>query len=234
VDPQARMYRSGDLGRWRSDGAIEYLGRRDHQVKIRGYRIELGEIEARLSEHPRVREAVVLARDDEPGNKRLVGYYTSAVAEGELTVEELRRYLSARLPEFMVPAAYVRLEEMPLTPNGKLDRRALPAPEGQAYSRRGYEEPVGEIERALSRLWSEVLKVERIGRNDNFFELGGHSLLGIKLFGRIGETLNMMPPVVSVFRHQTVREMAGLIETLLSQDAEPLSVADAELERGAL
>jgi len=166
------------------DGNIEFLGRNDGQVKIRGYRIELGEIESRLSEHAGVREAVVLAREDEPGDKRLVAYYTSA-QDVPLGAEQLRTYLADKLPEYMVPAAYVHLEMMPLTANGKLDRKALPAPEGEAYSRRGYEEPVGEVECALSQIWSEVLKVERIGRHDNFFELGGNSLMVIRVLERL-------------------------------------------------
>ena len=134
------MYKTGDLGRWLADGKIEFLGRNDDQVKIRGFRIELGEIEARLARHPGVREAVVVAREDAPGEKRLVAYYTSANGEEEQSsvgAEELRAYLSGKLPEYMVPAAYVRLERMPLTANGKLDRKGLPAPEGDAYAGAG-------------------------------------------------------------------------------------------------
>src|SRR5262249_51173054 len=139
-----RLYRTGDLARYLADGNIEFLGRNDHQVKIRGFRIELGEIEARLLEHPLIREAVVLAREDEAGDKRLVAYYVDkAESEGEagesdLTAEALRAHLSAKLPDYMVPAAYVRLESLPLTPNGKLDRQALPQPDGQAFARRAY------------------------------------------------------------------------------------------------
>src|SRR6185369_3542201 len=145
-----RLYKTGDLGRYLPDGNIEFLGRNDFQVKIRGYRIELGEIEARLLSHAGVREAVVLAREDGGGDKRLVGYYVPVSADLEIGSEELRRHLSARLPEYMVPAAYVRLEALPLTANGKLDRKALPAPEDDAYGRGAYEAPVGPVETALA------------------------------------------------------------------------------------
>src|SRR5208282_2012401 len=176
----ARMYRTGDLGRWLADGDIEFLGRNDFQVKIRGFRIELGEIEARLTEHPAIGEAVVIAREDTAGDKRLVAYYTAAAAEATaadpqqelaVTAEQLRLHLSASLPEYMVPAAYVHLRALPLTPNGKLDRKALPAPEADAYAVRAYEEPQGEVENVLAALWGELLHVERVGRHDDFFQL---------------------------------------------------------------
>src|SRR6185295_1023713 len=155
-----RIYRTGDLGRWREDGNIEFLGRNDYQVKIRGYRIELGEIEARLGEHAGIREVVVLAREDRAGDKRLVAYYTAA---GEaIGAEQLRSHLSVLLPEYMIPAAYVELDALPLTPNGKLDRKALPEPEAAAYARGEYEEPQGEIETKLAENWAEVLQVDRV------------------------------------------------------------------------
>ena len=185
-EPGARLYRTGDLARWRADGELEFLGRLDHQVKIRGYRIELGEIEAVLSAHPVVQTAVVVAREEAAGTKRLVAYYTmvdSAVAPVETA--ELRAYLAERLPSYMVPAAYVRLEAVPLTPNGKIDRRALPAPEAEAYAVQAYAAPVGEVEEALAAIWSELLQVERVGRADDFFALGGHSLLAVTLVERM-------------------------------------------------
>ncbi|WP_147485177.1 AMP-binding protein, partial [Burkholderia pseudomallei] len=184
-----RLYRTGDLARWRTDGRLEYLGRNDFQVKIRGFRIELGEIEAQLAKVTGVREVVVLARDsasavhdsatenaapDAPSpetatapEKRLVAYYT-----GDADVAALRAQAAQHLPSYMVPSAYVRLDAWPLTPNGKLDRRALPAPADDAYARAEYEAPQGAKEEALAAIWRELLHVERVSRHDNFFELG--------------------------------------------------------------
>jgi len=172
-----------------SDRTIEFLGRNDFQVKIRGFRIELGEIEARLSSCPGVRDAVVVAREDAAGEKRLVGYYTLAQDGAGVEVDGLRGHLSSALPHYMVPAAYVRLEALPLTPNGKLDRNALPAPEADAYARRGYEPPEGAVEETLAAIWCEVLGQERVGRHDNFFELGGHSLLAVRVISRVRQDL---------------------------------------------
>ncbi|RMR45654.1 Syringopeptin synthetase, partial [Pseudomonas syringae pv. syringae] len=171
----ALMYRTGDLGRWRADGNLEYLGRNDGQVKIRGFRIELSEIEAVLATHPAVHEAVLLARQD-TGEKRLVAYFTLREPQQTLEIETLRSHLQARLPDYMVPAAYVRLDALPLTANGKLDRKVLPVPDAQALVSRGYEAPQGEVENLLATIWAEVLKVGQVGRHDHFFELGGHSL----------------------------------------------------------
>ncbi|NWB51250.1 AMP-binding enzyme, partial [Pseudomonas gingeri] len=184
-DASARMYRTGDLGRYLADGNIEYLGRNDDQVKIRGFRIELGEIDARLAKHPAVHEAVVTAREDIPGDKRLVAYYTLADGHTSVEIDSLRRHLQEKLPEYMVPAIYVVLDKLPLTPNGKLDRKALPAPDSDALVRRGYEAPQGETEIALAQIWADLLKVEQVGRHDHFFELGGHSLLAVSLIGRM-------------------------------------------------
>jgi hypothetical protein len=185
ADPAARMYRTGDMGRWLPDGTIEFLGRNDFQVKIRGFRIELGEIEARLREFPGVREAVVLAREDTPGDKRLVAYYITAGEATEITPEGLRRYLTAVLPEHMVPAAYVCLSAFPLTPNGKVDRKGLPPPEFEALTSADYEPPQNETEAAIAAIWAEVLGVDRVGRNNNFFHLGGHSLSAVRVVSRM-------------------------------------------------
>nr|WP_240979180.1 non-ribosomal peptide synthetase [Longimicrobium terrae] len=204
--PGERLYRTGDLGRRRPDGTLEYLGRTDHQVKVRGFRIELGEIESRLAEHPGVREAVVLARQDAPGDTRLVAYWVGAVEEAEV----LRAHLAETLPAYMVPAAYVRMEGWPLTSNGKLDRRALPAPEGDAFARGGYEAPVGEVETALAEVWAEVLGVERVGRGDGFFELGGHSLLAVTLIARM-RGRGMHADVRTVFTAPTLAALAAAV-----------------------
>ncbi len=238
-EPGARMYRTGDLVRWLRDGRVEFLGRVDHQVKVRGYRIELGEIEARLVEHEAVREAVVLARAEETGgDKRLVAYYTSVA--GKPGAEELRQHLSTRLPEYMVPAAYVQLEQLPLTLNGKLDRKALPAPAGEAYAVRGYEEPVGEIETALARIWAELLKLEQVGRYDKFFDLGGHSLLAMRVTSQLRQALGVEMAVSDLFAHPVLADFARLIESAAQatlppitpcerRDALPLSFAQQRL-----
>ena len=211
----ARMYKTGDLGRWLPDGTIEFLGRNDFQVKVRGYRVELGEIEARLREHVGVREVVVIAREESPGDKRLVAYYTGAETgeQGERAVgaEELRRHLAERLPEYMVPVAYVRLKALPLTPNGKLDRKALPAPEGDAYPVPGYEEPLGEVETTLAGIWADVLKVERVGRRDHFFDLGGHSLLAMQAVSRMNREFKLRLKIRELFEAPTVRAMAQTV-----------------------
>ncbi|WP_387468472.1 condensation domain-containing protein, partial [Photorhabdus sp. RM323S] len=176
--PDARMYRTGDLARYRPDGNLEFLGRNDQQVKIRGFRIEPGEIESRLAKHPAVRESAVLALG-ERSDKRLVAYVVADAAEG--LVNSLRAHLSAVLPDYMVPAAFVRLDSFPLTPNGKLDRRALPAPDSEAFARQHYEAPQGEAETVLAAIWCELLGIEQVSRHDNFFTLGGHSLLAVRM-----------------------------------------------------
>jgi amino acid adenylation domain-containing protein len=210
-----RMYKTGDLGRYLPDGSVEFLGRNDEQIKIRGFRIELGEIETRLAEHEWVRQAVVVAREDEKREKRLVAYVVMA----EATVEtdeldlagKLRAYLSGCLPEYMVPAAIVRLEALPLTPNGKLDRKALPTPGDEAYARHIYEEPQGEIESKLAGMWQELLGVERVGRQDQFFEIGGHSLLAMRLVARVRQVLGVELPVTTVFARPMLAQLAEAV-----------------------
>src|ERR1700728_2551220 len=226
-EPGARMYRTGDVGRWLADGNIEFLGRNDDQVKIRGYRIELGEIEARLGEVEGVGEAVVVVREEQPGDKRLVAYYTVAVggesAQETLGAEQLRAHLTASLPEYMVPAAYVKLERMPLTPNGKLDRKALPAPDADAFSVRGYEPPQGEMETRLAEIWAEVLKLERVGRHDNFFELGGHSLLAVRVVTRLRQTLGVGGAIRDLFAHPVLAGLGRVLESAACSLLPPIS-----------
>jgi amino acid adenylation domain-containing protein len=211
ADPRARLYKTGDLGRHLPDGNIEFLGRRDTQVKIRGFRIELGEIEARLSEHESVRTGVVLAREDSPGDKRLVAYVVPAVSG--IDVQALRAHLGSTLPEYMVPAAYVQLSSLPLTSNGKLDRNALPAPRDAGYPARAYEEPIGEVEKAIAQIWANVLKVERVGRRDHFFELGGHSLSAVTAIGAVRSALAVEVALKELFAHPVLADFAQRLET---------------------
>lgn len=205
-NPSGRLYRTGDLVRRTHDGDIEYLGRVDHQVKIRGFRIELGEIQSILEQHPQIRQAVVLARENQAGGKKLVAY---AAARGATpAIEPLRDFMRARLPEYMVPAAFVFLDHLPLTPHGKIDVKALPAetPERPALSN-AFSPPVTEAERALAAIWSEVLGVDRVGIDDNFFVLGGDSILSIRVVASAQEQgLNL--DVSQLFQHQTIRELA--------------------------
>ncbi|MCK9776716.1 AMP-binding protein [Pseudomonas syringae pv. syringae] len=219
--PDARMYKTGDLARYMADGRIEYLGRNDFQVKVRGFRIELGEIEARLGNCTGVKEAVVVAREDNPGDKRLVAYVVGQ-PQSQLTAAELRAELAPQLAEYMLPSAFMILDALPLTPNRKLDRKALPAPDADALISRGYEAPQGETEERIVAIWQDLLGIEQVGRHDHFFELGGHSLLAVSLIERLrkqGLNLN----VKTVFTAPSVREMALAI----SQDKQALFQAPA-------
>ncbi|MEO8381792.1 MAG: amino acid adenylation domain-containing protein, partial [Acidobacteriota bacterium] len=221
----ARMYKTGDLGRWLSDGNIEYLGRNDFQVKIRGFRIELGEIEAKLSECAGVREAVVIAREDVPGDQRLVAYLVAD--EGfDLSVADLREVLARKLPEYMIPSAFVQLDTLPLNANGKVDRQALPAPEATALAVREYEAPEGEIEEALAALWQELLHVERVGRRDNFFELGGHSLLAVQLISHIRATLGVELPLRDLFSTSSLSALADAVRAAGASTLGRIEIAD--------
>ncbi|TIU67928.1 MAG: non-ribosomal peptide synthetase, partial [Mesorhizobium sp.] len=211
-----RLYKTGDLARYLPDGNLEFLGRNDEQVKIRGFRIEPGEIAARLCEHAWVREAVVVARQDRAGDKHLVAYVVcgpeagSDGDDGGALAGALRAHLGARLPDYMVPSAFVRLDGLPLTPNGKLDRQALPAPADEAYAHAAYEAPQGAVETALAEIWAELLGVERVGRHDNFFELGGHSLLAVQLLSRALDVgLNFS--AADLFRAPVLKELASKV-----------------------
>ncbi|QWP77562.1 amino acid adenylation domain-containing protein [Lysobacter sp. K5869] len=228
--PNARLYRTGDRARWNADGSLQFLGRGDFQVKIRGFRIELGEIEARLAECPGCAEVAVLAREDRPGDKRLVAYVRAA-AEARIGIEDLRAYLSATLPEYMVPAAYVVLERMPLTVNGKIDRKALPAPQADAYVARPYLEPVGATETALAQLWAQVLKLDRVGRNDNFFELGGHSLLAVSLIERM-RAAGLDVDVRALFAAPTLQALASAIDEAGGTASDAAAVPDNGIPDG--
>ncbi|OKP02419.1 Amino acid adenylation [Xenorhabdus eapokensis] len=209
-EPDARMYKTGDLGRWLPDGNIEYLGRNDFQVKLRGFRIELGEIEARLTQCDGVREAVVIAREDEPSQKRLVAYLRPE--EGvELVPAALRQQLEQYLADYMLPSAFVTLASFPLTPNGKLDRQALPVPDSSAIVTQGYEPPQGRIETALAQIWQELLGLERISRHDHFFELGGHSLMIVRLVTRLQDQFLVNVPLTTLFTSPTLAEQANVI-----------------------
>jgi acyl-coenzyme A synthetase/AMP-(fatty) acid ligase/aryl carrier-like protein len=222
--PGARMYRTGDLARWRRSGVLEFLGRVDHQVKVRGFRIEPGEVQAVLAGHPAVREALVAARRD-GGETRLAGYVVPA--EGAAPdAAGLRAWMRERLPEHMVPAAWVVLEAFPLTPSGKVDRAALPAPE--AASGAGYAAPRTPVEEALVRIWEEVLRRAPVGVHDDFFALGGHSLLVMQVVSRVRASLGAELPVAALFERPTVAELAPALAEHSGQPqrAGPIQRAD--------
>src|SRR5215469_7716683 len=216
--PEAKMYRTGDLGRFLGDGRIEFQGRVDNQVKVRGYRIELGEIETVLGQHPGVEECVVLAREDVPGDKRLVGYVVAAGGE-RAEAGELRAWVKQRLPEYMTPVAFVTLERFPLSPNGKVDRKQLPAPE---YVRpelsRAYQGARTPAEEVMAGIWGEVLKLDQVGREDDFFELGGHSLLATQVVSRIRQAFGVELPLRAMFEAPTVAGLAERTEALARSD----------------
>ncbi len=263
-EPMARMYRSGDLGCWRADGTIDFVERNDDQVKIRGVRIELGEIEARLSAHADVRECVVVALEDATGSdKRLVAYWVGAecATSEHLSVEVLRSWLSAALPDYMVPAAYVQLDRLPLTPNGKLDRKALPAPDAAAYAARAYEAPQGAIEQTIAagdlvrsigsreHLVRSIGSREHRGRQDNFFALGGHSLLAVRVGrttssrsvdircwrcgsqSRVRKELGVEIGVAELFTHATLQDLAACVASSSSAILPPIVPLEPDAPR---
>jgi len=236
---QARLYRTGDLARYLPDGNIEFLGRNDSQVKLRGFRIELGEIEARLRQSAGIKEAAVIAREDVPGDKRLAAYFTTTAAQsqpgeaepvqrqdGSALISALRTELATHLPDYMVPSAFVHLEALPLTVSGKLDRRALPAPDAGAVLHRQYEAPQGEIEEAIAVIWAELLGADKIGRHDHFFDLGGHSLLAVRLLARLHQDLGVTIELSTLFTYPELSRFAKkVLITLITDEFDP-----AELE----
>jgi acyl carrier protein len=224
--PGARLYKSGDLAKYRADGKIEFIGRIDHQVKIRGFRIELGEVETTLLQHPKLEAAIVIAREDRPSEKRLVAYVVArrgaAIASGEL-----RDFLHERLPDYMIPAAFVELSTLPLTRNGKVDRRALPAPDyALAADHADFVPPRTPLEESLAEMWGLLLGLERVGVNQNFFESGGHSLLATQLVSHVREAFEVELPLRDFFESPTVAGLAAAVERarLTQSDWQPARI----------
>jgi acyl carrier protein len=207
------LYRTGDLARWLDDGNVEFLGRVDYQVKIRGFRVELGEIEARLTALEEIREAVVLDKQEETGNKYLCAYIVPAEekSSNHFTVAGLRAYLFGQLPDYMIPGRFIEINEIPLTPNGKIDTRALLALEGDIGIGTRYAAPTNEIEETLVNMWSEILVKNRVGIDDNFFDLGGQSLKAMQLMAMIKKAFDVKIPLIVFFQVGTIRGIAGLI-----------------------
>ncbi len=213
-DSHSYLYKSGDLARYLPTGEIEYLGRIDYQVKVSGFRIELGEIEAALLKYPDIKEAVAIVREDTPGKKVLAAYFTrSGDGDRSTIIPELRKFLKQQLPEFMMPSSFMVLETMPLTPNGKIDRQALPKPD-LAANRATYIAPRTPLEQQITNIWSHLLKLEQVGVNDNFFELGGYSLIGIQMIAKLRQTLQVELLMSNLFELPTVAELADRIENL--------------------
>jgi acyl carrier protein len=228
------VYRTGDLARYRADGNIEYLGRIDQQVKIRGFRIEPGEIEAVLSEHEAVRETAVLAKSDAQGNKRLVAYVVTQPGQTADALA-LRAFLKDRLPEYMVPALVMLLDEMPLTPSGKINRRGLPEPDESARAVvQEFVEPRTAVEAIVAKVWGEILGVERVGVNDNFFDLGGHSLLATQVISRLKSSFKIDLPLRSLFESPTVAELAAEIVALEKQPGQAEKMAGVLQKLGGM
>jgi amino acid adenylation domain-containing protein len=226
-DPDARMYKSGDLARWRTDGILEYLGRTDDQVKIRGYRIELGEIEAAVAALPTVRSCAVAAREDNAGKMRLVAYLIAQDSQVSSS-EELRTGLRTTLPEHMIPAQFVYLDMLPLTPNGKVDRRALPEPERVTAAPANGSEPVTKTEQALAAIWSDLFKLRSPGLHEDFFDLGGDSLTGVGLLVRVQATFGVNLELASLFERSTIAGLAEVIDMLVLTTPGAAPVAGSE------
>jgi long-subunit acyl-CoA synthetase (AMP-forming) len=204
----SRLYKTGDLARYRKDGILEYFGRVDNQVKVRGYRIELGEIEATLASDPRVKSCAVLVREDEPGNKQLVGYVVPREGQAP-TAEEMQQFVKQKLPEYMAPSQFVFMDSIPLTTNGKVDRKALPAPTyGNISEGKDFAAPHTETEKAIADIWSKLMKLERIGIHDDFFDFGGHSLMAMKMVSQIEERFGVNLPLAEFLEEPTIAGLA--------------------------
>ena len=227
-EPGARLYQTGDLARWMPDGNIEFLGRADHQVKVRGFCIELGEIEAVLAQHPAVRQCAAIAREDSPGAKRLVAYVVQDADKAATTISDLRRFLAEKLPEYMVPSVVVLLDALPLTATGKVNRRALPAPDpARTEPAETFAAPGTPTEQALVEVWREVLGLKQVGVRDNFFALGGHSLLMTQVISRVREAFQVEVPIRSFFESLTVAALARVIEEMLVEEIKQMSDDEA-------
>jgi acyl carrier protein len=227
--PDARLYKTGDLARYLPDGSIEYLGRIDFQVKIRGLRVELGEIEARLAELNAVDKCVVIVREDRPGDQRLVAYYV--VKPGvDVSISDWRSYLRSKLPEFMIPQHFVELDSIPISPNGKVDRKALPKPEAEKACEKNYVAPRTGAEQKIAAIWQEVLNRERVGVSDDFFELGGHSLLATQVMSRINRLFKIQLSLRRFFEARTIEALAEFLDTSLwnTEDSKVFDLAGIE------
>jgi len=211
-EPGARLYKTGDLARYLADGNLQFIGRADRQLKVRGFRVEPGEIESLLCRHGEVLECAVLTREDTPGEIRLVAYIVTS-ATRQVTSQQLRDFLKEELPEYMIPNVFVFVDSLPLTPSGKIDRRALPAPDGRRPElAEAFAAPRTPVEELLAKIWMEVLKLERVGIHDNFFELGGHSLLATQAVSRLREALSINIPLRDLFESPTIGGIAASLE----------------------
>jgi non-ribosomal peptide synthetase component E (peptide arylation enzyme)/aryl carrier-like protein len=225
--PGERLYKTGDLACYLPDGTIKFLGRIDHQVKLRGFRLELGEIEAVLNQYPGVQDVAAIVREDESGDQRLVAYVVPSQQQ-VLTLRELRDFLKERLPDYMMPSAFVLLDSLPLLPNGKVDRHALPVPEGlRPTLAAAYEAPRSEVERAIATVWRSMLHLEKVGIHDNFFDLGGHSLLMVQVNNKLRDVFNRDLSIVELFQNPTISSLAQY----LSQKSEETSAFEAVQNR---
>lgn len=214
-----RLYKTGDLARYLAHGDIEFIGRSDKQVKIRGFRIELGEIEAILLQQPTIKEAVVIVREDTPGNQILVAYLVPGAKGDAIAIDQIRTALQQQLPQYMIPSFFVTLERLPLTPNGKVDRRNLPAPDKQSQaSQDEYVTPRTEVEKSLAEIWQRVLGLDTISIKDNFFQVGGHSLLAVQIFSQIETQLKESLPLSSIFQFPTIEGLASLLSSEVELD----------------